>query len=488
MQLCGRRQSEKQLTCGSGLKKSKQARAEVLLKLQAQWPRSLKTPYSDHMRSTPRTVVLAIALTSPIGCAAQQTAAESALREYAGVYQLASHEFVHLQLWGELTGKNQLVAFFESGELRTLFPTARDHFFAGPAAADSSSVQSRIDFQRDASGKISALSWRLDGDSARVAKRVDIEQREDINFTNGDVKLAGSLISPKTSGKHPAIILIHASGAEDREYLLPFARFLVRRGFAVLGYDKRGVGGSSGDWRAASFQDLAGDVVAAFRYLKTRPDIDAEHIGLLGWSQAGWVMPIAAVSAPDIAFLISISGAAIPTEQTTIDQAQNEMTARGMKRETVDEIIGLMKLQYQFARTGQGWEEYANAREKLAARLGRPPDQFPATRDDPFWGTIRRQFIYDPAPTLRQLRVPVLALFGELDNNILAAKNAAAWDAALTAGGNKDYTLRILPKANHLMLEARAGNNSEMPSLQRFVPTYYSTVRDWLAQRITNRR
>jgi hypothetical protein len=196
-------------------------------------------------------------------------------------------------------------------------------------------------------------------------------------------------------------------------------------------------------------------------------------------------MPIAAVTAPDIAFLISISGAAIPTEQTTIDQAQNEMTARGMKRETVDEIINLMKLQYQFARTGQGWEDYANAREKLATRLGRPPDQFPAKRDDSYWGMIRRQFIYDPVPTLRQLRVPVLALFGELDNNIIATKNAAAWQAALTAGGNKDYTLRILPKANHLMLEAKVGNNAEMPSLQRFVPAYYTTVRDWLAKRMT---
>jgi hypothetical protein len=437
------------------------------------------------MRGTLRTVVLAIALASPIGCAAQQTAAENALREYVGVYQLDRDEFVYLQVWGELTGKNQLVAFYESGEVRTLFRTARDHFFAGPGTADSSSVQARIDFQRDASGKITALIWRREGDSARVAKRVDIEQREDINFTNGDVKLAGTLISPKTSGKHPAIILVHASGAEDREYLLPFARFLIRRGFAVLGYDKRGVGGSTGDWRNASFQDLAGDVVAAFRYLKARPDIDAEHIGLLGWSQAGWVMPIAAVAAPDIAFMISISGAAIPTEQTTIDQAQNEMTARGMKRETVDEIIALMKLQYQFARTGQGWEDYANAREKLAARLGRPPDQFPAKRDDPYWGMIRRQFIYDPVPTLRQLGVPVLALFGELDNNIIATKNAAAWQAALTAGGNKDYTLRILPKANHLMLEAKAGNNAEMPSLQRFLPAYYTTVRDWLAKRMT---
>jgi pimeloyl-ACP methyl ester carboxylesterase len=114
--------------------------------------------------------------------------------------------------------------------------------------------------------------------------------------------------------------------------------------------------------------------------------------------------------------------------------------------------------------------------------MGRAPDAFPAKTDDPYWGFIRRLYFYDPGPTLRQLRVPTLALFGELDTNILPGKNAAAWDAALKAAGNKDYAIRILPKANHLMLEAKAGNNAEIPSLQRFVPTYYSTVIEWLAK------
>ena len=195
---------------------------------------------------------------------------------------------------------------------------------------------------------------------------------------------------------------------------------------AVLGYDKRGVGGSTGDWNTASFDDLAGDVVAAFNYLKTRRDIDAQQIGLLGVSQAGWVMPLAAVRAPDLAFLISVSGAGIPGAETTLDQAQNEMTMSGMPAQNVANIIALLKLQYQYARTGEGWAEYAAAREKLAARMGNPPDSIPGTPDHPYWQFIRRLYFYEPAPTLRQLRVPTLALFGELDNNIVAEKNKVA--------------------------------------------------------------
>jgi uncharacterized protein len=409
---------------------------------------------------------------------------EKALREYTGVYQWSPNAFVYLQIWTELSATNPLVALDESGELRTLFPTDRDRFFTGPGAAVPSTIESRIEFQRDANGRIGSLTWNREGAPPRTARRVEIEKHEDIQFANGDVRLAGTLIAPITAAKHPAVILVHGSGPATREQILPFARFLIRHGLAVLSYDKRGVGGSTGDWNTASFEDLAGDVVTAFEYLKTRVEIDGSQIGLLGVSQAGWVMPLAGVRAKDMAFLISVSGAAVPGTETTIDHAQREMTASGMKPQVVEQILGIMKLQYHFARTGQGWDEYASGRDRLAARIGSPPDTFPATPDHPYWQFIRRLYFYDPAPTIRQLQVPTLALFGELDNNILAEKNKTAWEAALKEARNRDYTLRILPKANHMQLEAKAGNNAEMVSLQRFVPEYATTVRDWLAKRI----
>jgi uncharacterized protein len=412
---------------------------------------------------------------------------ETVLREYTGVYRWGPDAFAYLQMWNEFSGfsnPSQLVAFDESGEIRVLYPTGRDQFYAGPGAAVPASIESRIEFQRDGTGTITSLTWRREGVAARTARRVEIEKREDVRFSSGAVQLAGTLISPSTGEKHPAIILVHGSGPENRDFILPFARFLIRRGIAVLGYDKRGVGGSTGDWNTASFEDLAGDVVAAFAYLKTRSDIDAAQIGLLGVSQAGWIMPLAAVRAQDLAFVISISGAGVPPADTTTDQARNEMTTGGMKPEMVADIVALMTLQYQFARTGKGWDEYAAAREKLAARMGPPPDTIPGTPDHPSWQSMRRLYFYDPAPTLRQLKVPVLALFGELDNNILAEKNKDAWEAALKAGGHADYTLRILARGNHYQWEAKVGSNTEMASLQRFVPDYFTTIHEWLAKRI----
>jgi pimeloyl-ACP methyl ester carboxylesterase len=251
-------------------------------------------------------------------------------------------------MWSEFTGQSQLVAFDESGDIRTLYPTDRDRFCSGPGAAIPTPVESRVEFQRDSRGTITGLRWQRSGAAPRVARRVEIEKREDISFPNGNILLAGTLINPNTGGKHPAIILVHGSGVEDREYILPDAHFLIRHGVAVLGYDKRGVGGSTGDWNTASFDDLAGDVVAAFRYLQTRADIDHSQIGLLGVSQAGWVMPLAAVRAKQLAFLISISGAGISAAETTINQAQNETAASRMPPQRVEQIVGLMKLQYRF--------------------------------------------------------------------------------------------------------------------------------------------
>lgn len=414
-----------------------------------------------------------------------RTTDAATLREYAGVYQWAPNAFLYLQLWPELTATSQLVALDETGEVRALYLTEPDRFFAGPGAAVSSPVESRIEFQRDSAGRISSLTWARDGAPTRRARRANIERHEDVRFSNGDVQLAGTLISPNTQGPHPAVILVHASGPQDRDYLLPFARFLVRHGMAVLGYDKRGVGGSSGDWKKASFNDLAGDVLAAFEYLKSRKDIQRAQIGLLGWSQAGWVMPIAASRAKDLAFLISIAGAGVSAAETTIDQARSEMSANGMRPQMIDQIAELMTLQYEYLRTGEGWDTYSTARERMATRMGGSvPDAFPATQDHPYLQLIRPMIAYDPAPTIRQIQLPVLAIFGELDNNILPEKNRAAWDAALKAGGHRDYRLEILPKANHLLLEAKVGNNAEMKTLKRFVPVYFELVRAWLGKHI----
>src|ERR1041385_5964364 len=139
-------------------------------------------------------------------------AQEVPLSTYAGVYQWGPNAFVYLQIWIELTGKPQLVAFDEAGEVRALYPVGTDQFTAGSAAAIAAPVESKIAFQRNTSGRIVTLTWQRENDAPRTARRVDIEKREDVSFYNGDIHLAGTLIAPTSAGRHPAIVLVHASG------------------------------------------------------------------------------------------------------------------------------------------------------------------------------------------------------------------------------------------------------------------------------------
>jgi hypothetical protein len=168
---------------------------------------------------------LVIARFSGLQNPAVRSVDEKALRQYAGVYQWDPNAFVSLQLWNELAGTNQLVAFDESGQVRTLYPTDTDRFFAGPGAAVPTSIESGVEFQRDSTGKINSLTWRREGAPPRIAQRVEIERHEDVRFSNGAVQLAGTLISPIAPGRYPA---------------------------------------------------------TAFEYLKTRSDVDSGQIGLLG--------------------------------------------------------------------------------------------------------------------------------------------------------------------------------------------------------------
>ena len=135
---------------------------------------------------------------------------EKALREYTGVYQWGPDAFVYLQIWNESTGTNQLVAFDESGDIRTLYATERDRFFAGPGMAVATSIESRVEFQRDAGGAITGLTWQRDGAPPRTARRAAIERHEDGTLLERRPSAGGHAYRPgdgrETSGDRPRLM------------------------------------------------------------------------------------------------------------------------------------------------------------------------------------------------------------------------------------------------------------------------------------------
>ena len=134
-------------------------------------------------------------------------------------------------------------------------------------------------------------------------------------FRNGDVSLAFTLDLPAGEGPFPAVVMGHGSGKVTRDQLIWAARHFTELGFAVLRFDKRGVGESTGNFVFVGtkdspwvFPELASDVAAGVRFLRTRPEVDPHRIGLFGGSQAGWILPLAAQEIGDVAFMILWSG------------------------------------------------------------------------------------------------------------------------------------------------------------------------------------
>lgn len=158
----------------------------------------------------------------------------------------------------------------------------------------------------------------------------DIEYTE-ISFANGNLQLAGMLILPEGEGPFPTVVIIHGSGTSyrDSKWYLTVAKHLQENGVAVLLPDKRGSEKSEGDWRTASFEDLAEDTISAIEYIKNQDHFDYSSIGVVGMSQGGWIAPLVATKSDDVSFVVSMSGAGVTTDEQLLYEEINNITQKG---------------------------------------------------------------------------------------------------------------------------------------------------------------
>ena len=296
-----------------------------------------------------------------------------------------------------------------------------------------------------------------------------------VTFSNGSVRLSGSLLIPGNKGPYPAIVLIQGAGAEARNASRFMAEFFVEHEVAALIYDKRGVGESTGDWKVSSFEDLAGDAVAGVNYLLTRPEIKKSRIGLMGSSQGGWVAPMAALRSPNVAFVIVKSAAGVTPEQEELGRTELLMRDRGFSAAETQGALGLYKQMINYAFTGNGWEQLSAAQEKASHEKWGGYGIFP--KDSWWFKFIKLNFRHDPIPVLQTMRCPVLVIFGGKDPNLpvdVSVQNVNKALAAHTSGS----IVAVFPNAGHDLRVVPAPG--EPWSFPRFAPGYLDLLRSWV--------
>lgn len=413
--------------------------------------------------------------------------APETLARYVGAYRFRNGDYIVIDRFPN-TQDTLWVTDVKSGQTRTIFPRSETQFTGGPALYVASPTRQTLTFRGDGVHVID-LDHK-DRQSGAFATRSNIRQ-EEVTFKNGDVTLAGTLLLPAAKGKRPALVFVHGSGAQSREMYWGLGYLYAARGFAVLAYDKRGVGKSTGNWREASFQDVADDAVAGAKFLQARTDIAANQIGFWGQSQGGWIAPLAASRFPEAAFAVALSGGGLTPADTELFDSEFELTIAGYSADEVKEALAWQRLKNETIVSQDKWDEYARAqaiaKDKKWFRHPGVDIYGPDKRDHPFWTHMRISYFYDPAPALRASKAPLLAIFGELDSPEGVKANVSAIKQILDQAGRRDYTVKVYPNGSHNLMEVPPDNPKEWVRLKRFPPGLFETMVDWTTTQIRGR-
>jgi pimeloyl-ACP methyl ester carboxylesterase len=274
-------------------------------------------------------------------------------------------------------------------------------------------------------------------------------RQAEVSFPSDSLSIAGTLYLPSDTGRHPAVVLVHGSGPQDRTPYAPLAREFAARGIVALIYDKRGVGGSTGSWERSPFRALADDAAAGIRFLRGHPEVDPARVGIWGGSEGGWIAPWVASEDSTVAFVIVQSAPVVLAAEQHLYQVDKFLRGLGATAEELERGRQYVELQHRYAATGGGWEEYlaarnANQSSPILSQLGGPP-----TPDDWWWSWWRTKMEFDPVPAWEGVRAPVLALWGDHDDFVPAEASRIALDGALGRRESGLGTLLIFQDTDH---------------------------------------
>ncbi|HEY9167141.1 MAG TPA: alpha/beta fold hydrolase [Candidatus Kryptonia bacterium] len=332
---------------------------------------------------------------------------------------------------------------------------------------------------------------------------------EDVSFKSEitGMTYTGTITEPDSGGQFPAAILITGSGAHDRDETIfghkPFmviADFLTRRGIAVLRVDDRGIGGSTGNKMTVTTTAHTADAIAEIGYLKGRNEIDSKKIGVIGHSEGGVIAPMVASESKDVAFVVLLAGTGMPGSDIILAQTKLIEETEGVDSAFLARQLEDTRRTFEIAKSDK---DSAGAAADLRSYFestigewgaeikkngGKPEESI----DDKIRSLLNpwfRYFLtYDPRPALEKVTCPLLAMGGTLDLQVPAEDNLREIESALKKGGNKDYTIKLLPGLNHLFQDAKTGSPKEYSQIEEtFSPQALKIMGDWIVERSRNR-
>ncbi len=327
---------------------------------------------------------------------------------------------------------------------------------------------------------------------------------EEVTFTNNGIKLCGTLSIPDTNKKNPAVILISGSGAQNRDeeiYDFPIFKVisdhLVKKGFAVLRYDDRGIGCSEGNIANTTHEEFTKDILSAINLLKGRKDIDSLKIGLLGHSEGGIVAVMTTAKSNDVGFIILVASPGDNGSNIIKEQTKKISEFLGKKDPEIKaELLKISKV-HETVISDKGWDELrADLLKQYKEMFEKAPNEQTASienKDIYIQNVVENMIqgyknpwlksflITNPADYLSKVKCPVLAIFGEKDFQVDAKPNSLKTTAALKKANNNKFIIKTINGANHLFQKAKTGSPDEYNKLDKqFIPGFLDLISNWL--------
>jgi uncharacterized protein len=268
----------------------------------------------------------------------------------------------------------------------------------------------------------------------------------DVSFSNGATTLSGTVVFPQAAGRRPAILFLQGSGPEGRWANRWLAERFARAGFVALIFDKRGVGGSGGDWRSASFETLAADGAAGVRFLRSLSEVDPRRVGVYGHSQGGSVAPLVDADAGGLAFIIASAAPGLSPADVETYSVENEIGVPSLPPAERADAKTYVKTIVDVAYRGRPRADL----DAVAAKFkGRSWFFAPPPPESSYWSLSRAIAAFDPAAAWSRVKAPVFLVYGLHDERVPPERSLNAIRSALRSSGNDRVSVKLYADADH---------------------------------------